>query len=70
MIIRMIAGFTIVAGAIGSLFLIRGHLFIAGIAGLVLMGIWIAWHVYPLAAIGIAVIFLIGTVLADRGGSD
>ena len=63
-------GGAIVGGAIGSLFLIRGHLFIAGIAGLALMGVWIAWHVYPLAAISIAIIFLIGTVLADRGGSD
>jgi hypothetical protein len=70
MIIRILAGLTIVGGAIGSLFLIRGHLFIAGIAGTVLMGIWIAWHVYPLAAISITVVFLIGTILADRGGSD
>ena len=70
MMVRIFAGIIVVGGAIGSLFLIRGHLFIAGVAGLVLMGIWIAWHVYPLASISIAVIFLIGTVLADRGGSD
>ena len=70
MMVRIFAGIIVVGGAIGSLFLIRGHLFIAGVAGLVLMGIWIAWHVYPLASISIAVIFLIGTLLADRGGSD
>ena len=70
MMVRICAGIVVVGGAIGSLFLIRGHLFIAGVAGLILMGIWIAWHVYPLASISIAVVFLIGTVLADRGGSD
>ena len=70
MMIRIFAGLTIVGGAIGSLLLIRGHLFIAGVAGLALTGLWTAWRVYPLAAVGIAVIFLIATLLADRGGSD
>jgi hypothetical protein len=69
-LIRSFAGLTIVGGAIASLLLIRGHLFISGIAGMVLMGLWCAWHVYPLGAISIAVIYLIGTILADRGGSD
>ena len=59
-------GFILLLIVMGLLILIPGHQMISGIGGLAFIGLAISVHIYPWWTIFVAVLYLLGTIAAER----
>jgi hypothetical protein len=59
-------GIMVLVVVIGLIFLIPGHLLISGIGGVAVIGLQVSAHIFPWWTIGVAVIYLAGTIVAER----
>jgi hypothetical protein len=61
-----LTGFLLLVIVIGLLILVPGHQLISGLGGLAFTGLAVSVHIYPLWAIAVAVMYLLGTLAAER----